>query len=828
MRDFTQKRLSELLDTLLEVHEVLLSNDEGDVKLNLLADCQEAMDAVAQSLRDSDVDESAYGATMGDYFRLTFQASQNIKDVGAFVPELNARVYTLKEVVKSTEITYHILFLPYKASMWDSLESIWKACVKDERCHCQVVSLPYYQMNETHEQETLIDERDLYPDYVDIIGHEAYSLREDLPDVVYVHNPYDGYNRITQVMPEYFSDNIKTYANKLVYVPYYLTGGQASKEHLNLSVYRHMDYMIAQSSTFKAHFETTPYMDKLLPYGSPKVDKLIEQCHKIHRGSKEKDVKKVFLNTSIYIVLKDGEQLIKKLRHVFDVFKNRKDVRLVWRPHPLIKGTLSSVKPTLLQAYEQLEKYFIDENVGVLDTLPDVTQTVCEGDAYIGEESSSLVNYFQVLGKPIFLLNNLIVSSDTNWKVVKFWDGQVMGDKLWLAGHDYNALFKMDLTGGQDVHLIGEFPEHLMWEQASFRMGVKNDTFFLAQRFSKSFVIYNKADGYQRTIKVDDTQFSCSNVVVYGDKVFYVPAVGTKIVEYDLAIKEVIIHDCSVHEMCEKMRSWSSVAVGNKLWVTFLNTNLLLIFDMDNHAHTFLEVGGKENAYVGITYENGFIWLGEARSGSIYKIDCSGQVIEKMALTETFNDWHLNDGVALHHFTLHDMGDYIVTTPGTSNIMVKVHKRSGVVQRVMKDFWKASGDIHNGYSPSNLIATSMAIKLDNNRLLVQRNYDGQMAIYNVTDDTVEEFLPTLTQESYEKLMANEDGFEKAGRFRPYARKESRLFSLEGFLDDLRDGKLEKVKEKQLSSISECIANPGGGCGENVHNFMMAKLEEENQ
>lgn len=827
MRDFTQKRLSELLDTLLEVHEVLLSNDEGDVKLNLLADCQEAMDSVAQSLRDSGVDESVYGATMEDYFRVTFQASQNIGDVGAFVPELNAQVYALKEVVKNTEITYHILFLPYKASMWDSLESIWKACVKDERCHCQVVSLPYYQMSETLEQGTLMDERDLYPDDVNIIGHEAYSLRKDLPDVVYVHNPYDGYNRITQVMPEYFSDNIKKYANKLVYVPYYLTGGQASKEHLNLSVYRHMDYMIAQSSTFKEHFETTPYRDKLLPYGSPKVDKLIEQCHKIHGSSKEKEVKSVFLNTSIYIVLRDGEQLIKKLKHVFDVFKNRKDVRLVWRPHPLIKGTLSSMAPTLLRAYERLEKYFIDEKVGTLDTSPDVTQTVCEAEAYIGEESSSLVNYFQVLGKPIFLLNNLIVSSDVSWKVVRFLDGQVTGDKLWLTSCDYNAIFKMDLTS-QDVHLIEKFPEHLMWEQATLRMGSKNDTFFLAQRFSKSFVIYNKADGYQRTTKVNDTQFTCSNVVSYGNKVFYVPSLGTKIVEYDLAVKKVITHDCSVHEMCEKMSSWSSVAVGNKLWVTFLNTNLLLIFDMDNHAHTFLEIGGKENAYVGIAYENGFIWLGETRSGSIYKIDCSGQVIEKIELTEAFDDWHLNDGVTLRHYTLHDMGDYIVTTPGTSNLMVKVHKRSGVAQTIMKDFWKASGDIHNGYNPGNIIATAIAIKLDDNRLLVQRNHDNKMAIYNVKGDTVQEFLPTLTQESYEKLIANEDGFEKAGRFRPYARKENRLFSLEGFLDDLRDGKLEAVKEKQLSSISECIANPDGGCGEKVHNFMMAKLEEENQ
>lgn len=40
-----------------------------------------------------------------------------------------------------------ILFLPYKASMWDSLESIWRAAQAGRACHVVVVPIPYVELN---------------------------------------------------------------------------------------------------------------------------------------------------------------------------------------------------------------------------------------------------------------------------------------------------------------------------------------------------------------------------------------------------------------------------------------------------------------------------------------------------------------------------------------------------------------------------------------------------------------------------------------------------------------------------------------------------------
>ena len=48
----------------------------------------------------------------------------------------------LKELI-SESVIYKVVFMPYKASMWDSLESVWMAADKDERCEALVVPITY-------------------------------------------------------------------------------------------------------------------------------------------------------------------------------------------------------------------------------------------------------------------------------------------------------------------------------------------------------------------------------------------------------------------------------------------------------------------------------------------------------------------------------------------------------------------------------------------------------------------------------------------------------------------------------------------------------------
>ena len=91
-----------------------------------------------------------------------------------------------------------IVFLPYKASMWDSLESIWKAAAADtEHCHTYVVPITYADRNPDGTAKEWHNERDLFPSYVPTLDCETFDLEALHPDVIFIHNPYDSCNQFT-------------------------------------------------------------------------------------------------------------------------------------------------------------------------------------------------------------------------------------------------------------------------------------------------------------------------------------------------------------------------------------------------------------------------------------------------------------------------------------------------------------------------------------------------------------------------------------------------------------------------------------------------------
>ena len=121
-----------------------------------------------------------------------------------------------RDVVERKEI----VFMPYKASMWDSLESVWKAADADPECDAYVVPIPYYDRNPDHSFGEFHYEGGEYPDYVPVTHYNNYDISKRRPDVIYIHNPYDDCNYVTSVDPRFYSRELKKYTDKLVYIPY--------------------------------------------------------------------------------------------------------------------------------------------------------------------------------------------------------------------------------------------------------------------------------------------------------------------------------------------------------------------------------------------------------------------------------------------------------------------------------------------------------------------------------------------------------------------------------------------------------------------------------
>lgn len=337
-----------------------------------------------------------------------------------------------------------IVFLPYKAAMWDSLESIWKASVADsEHCHSYVIPIPYADRNPDGTAKEWHNERNLFPSYVPTLDCETFDLEALHPDVIFIHNPYDSCNKVTSVDSRFYSDKLKKYTDKLVYVPYFVLGepqldyDDPEKKEENEEVEENIahfvttpgvlnaDLTIVQSEAMRKVYvnvlnrhTNAPegyWEEHILGLGSPKFDKVAESrkedfelpetWKKIIEKS-DGTLKKIILyNTSLQTLLNNPRAMLKKMENVFMTFKQYRDqIALLWRPHPLLYATVRSMHPELLGEYERLLKNYRSEGWGIYDDSGDLYRAIAWSDAYYGTWSS-VVQIYEETGKPIMIQN---------------------------------------------------------------------------------------------------------------------------------------------------------------------------------------------------------------------------------------------------------------------------------------------------------------------------------------------------------------------------------------------------------------------------------------
>ena len=324
--------------------------------------------------------------------------------------------------------------------MWDSLESVWQAVDEDPNCDAYVIPIPYYDKNPDGSFKEMHYEGDQYPKYVPVTNYKEYDFENRKPDMIYIHNPYDEANHVTSVHPFFYAKNLKKFTEKLVYIPYFILGeispdneeAVKNMEHFcTLPGVFHADKVIVQSEDMRQIYinvlsevvgeKSRPMWEqKILGLGSPKFDKILntkkedldipEEWLDIIRKPDGSYKKIVLYNTGIGAILNHDEQMLAKMKDVFKVFKENKDeIALLWRPHPLMQTTISSMRPQLSNEYQKIVDEYKGEGWGIYDDTADVDRAVILSDAYYGD-GSSVVQLYQQTGKPILMQNVEIIT----------------------------------------------------------------------------------------------------------------------------------------------------------------------------------------------------------------------------------------------------------------------------------------------------------------------------------------------------------------------------------------------------------------------------------
>lgn len=421
----TRKHLLSMTDTLIKANKALkMSLPQGMKKkealIQLLSDCQDSAISIGETMEKLYGEGTETVSELESYCENLYQMTLVLEKLGQakeLAGILTKELLQIRRLIEK-EVPNQIEagFLPYKASMWDSLESIWRAADADPECDAYVIPIPYYDRDPDGSFREEHYEGRSFPEDVPITRYDEYDLSIRMPDVIFIHNPYDGGNYVTSVHPYFYSKNLKNFTDKLVYVPYFVLNGEGLNEAMATPpAVLYADYIIAQ--TEKEREDYIRYCSKLYPQGkfekkvlalgSPKIDKVRSVNRDNVKVPKEWleriEGKKVILyNTSLNGLLNGNEAYLEKMRDVFLVFQSREDVVLLWRPHPLMESTLLSMRTELYTQYMDLKKWFQEEAIGIYDDTADMYPAIGISDAYYGDWSS-LVWLYRETGKPVMI-----------------------------------------------------------------------------------------------------------------------------------------------------------------------------------------------------------------------------------------------------------------------------------------------------------------------------------------------------------------------------------------------------------------------------------------
>lgn len=319
--------------------------------------------------------------------------------------ELSARIAA--EPRKKT-----LLFLPYKASMWDSFESVYRAAMEDAaQVEALIMPIPYCDRGQDGTAVRWNDEGGLFREHYPILDWRDVSLADLCADIIFIHNPYDGKNTLTSVSSDFYSDRLKSFCKAVVYIPYYVNVYPLKPIFMNMPGCYHADYIIEENAAsrqrFLAHYDgpdKARIEDKVLALGSPKYDAVIlhgRDAYVLPASWEEKmrGRKIVLYATTIETMNRVPDAVLQHMSEVFAYYRGRRDVCLWWRPHPLLKNTFAKMHPKALEMYEAMERVYVEEAWGIYDDTAEMHRAIACADAYDGE-ASSVMALFQATGKP--------------------------------------------------------------------------------------------------------------------------------------------------------------------------------------------------------------------------------------------------------------------------------------------------------------------------------------------------------------------------------------------------------------------------------------------
>lgn len=660
MRKSQKKQIEnmiELLDKAQEAIRKALETKNGEIALSLLEQCQDSAIQIGGMIEESFGEEFVTVGFLEDYCEQIYQTYESIRqkqpvNANKIVKNLRKELIRIENSVRNDiQVRTTAVFLPYKASMWDSLESVWKAADEDPNCDAYVVPIPYFDKNPDGSFREMHYEGNEYPNYVPITSWETYDIAAQHPDMIYIHNPYDEFNHVTSVHPSYYAKELKNQTDLLVYIPYFILDEVDSTDKEAVENIQHFcmvpaavyaDKVIVQSREWRQIYidvmtqtmgkDTRQVWEKkILALGSPKLDKvhtvikddieIPEEWRRIIEKPDGSRKKVIFYNTSVSALLQHSEKMLEKMEDAFRVFReNQDEVALLWRPHPLIRATIESMRPQLWMAYEKMVKAYINEGWGIYDDTADINRAIALSDAYYGDPSSVVKMYDETGNLSLCqVVESEEACADSQEKeetvVFNFLAGVQIENVIYFSAWNVNGLFQYN-PQTEECRFLKSFPGEENWGLHSEAVLYDNTIWFIPRASERIAIVslenldityLDLPEQGRRPTDCDIPPRRMIGCHEEGERYLWlIPFAYKLFLKIDMEQQEII----SIQEWGNDEYACAiGVREQNKLWVSIYSSRELRVIDLLSEDQIIRKNEHADNAYTGIQKMDGKIWL---------------------------------------------------------------------------------------------------------------------------------------------------------------------------------------------------------------------------
>lgn len=686
MRKAQKDMALEFVQTLHEAHEEIkkqiVASDKAQA-MDLLIQCQQGAIALGDLIEKAEGEDTQTEKLLIQYCEMVYHvyeelANSEVGDSVRIYATLHKQAIKIENSIRQDiPLRREVAFFPYKASMWDALESVYLAAKADPDCDVYCVPIPYFDRKSDGSLGRMHYEGREYPENIEVIDWKTYNFEERKPDVIYIHNPYDDCNLVTCVHPRYFSSNLKKYTDKLVYIPYFVLQEIDPQDQETIEKMKHFcflpgtvnaDKVIVQSENMRqiyineylkaakanhlqgAHVDRKQLEQKILGLGSPKFDKVLntkkedleipKEWLRIIRKPDGSWKKIILYNTSIAALLEQDGKMLEKMIHVFRTFKeNQNEVALLWRPHPLIPSAIQSMRPGLWAIYEKIVKQYREEGWGIYDDTADMDRAVVLSDGYYGDWSSVMDIYVK-LHKPIMIQN--VINRTSNKDEFIFGKGMhVDDDFIWIPMAMAHSLAKIDKRTGKikEYYNYGNIYLDEKWKNYLYTDIVQEDNLlFLAPTRSEVVAIFNKNNQKIEKIPVNIPKDFAKYIGSYDfaikerKYIFFVGICNTNAIgRMNIFDKRIVFFGQNFKEMKIPVYGRNSVTVNNKIYIPLMWNGCIYSFDLNTEKEEVMKVDSKGRKLITINCYNNWLYI-TTEDGQLLKTSCNGEVIKEMEM----------------------------------------------------------------------------------------------------------------------------------------------------------------------------------------------------